>query len=163
MLLTALLTKSGDQIINIRDFLLINSHPGWIYQCCFSYCVWDSCCSQWYNLFVPLNLISLCCARALSRSDARSLSLFLSLSPRYSITRLQDALTLSPFSSYTVSEGVCKAMAQQAALYSVQTRQQCERRCSFTQKSPNKNVDNLRSSNHCQADKGTAHACTHTC
>ena len=22
-------------------------------------CVWDSCCSQWYNLFIPLNLISL--------------------------------------------------------------------------------------------------------
>lgn len=121
-------------IINIRDFLLINSHPGWIYQCCCPCCEWDSCCSQWYNLFVPLNLISLRCVHSLALTPVPSLSL--SLSPRYSITRLQDALTLSPFSSYAVSEGVWKARAQQAALYSVQTWQQCERRCSFTQKRP---------------------------
>lgn len=52
------------------------------------------------------------------------LSHFFALSPPslarcYSITRLQDALTVSPFSSYTaVSEGAWKGSAQQAALCS---------------------------------------------
>lgn len=66
-----------------------------------------------------------------------------SLSRRYSITRLQDALTLSPFSSHVAGEGVRKGRAQQAVLCSAQTRQQCERRCSFTQKSPNAHIRQL--------------------
>ena len=86
-----------------RNVIILGSYEGFwdlfvcLYVCvcvCVCACVWDSCCSQWYNLFIPLNLISLC-VRALSRSHALSLS----LSPCYSITRLQDALTLSPFSS----------------------------------------------------------------
>lgn len=70
-------------------------------------------------------------------------SLVRSLSRRYSITRLQDAVTLSPFSSHVAGERARKGRAQQAVLCSAQTRQQCERRCSFTQKSPNSHIRQL--------------------
>ena len=102
-----------------------------------------------------------------------TLSLSRSLSPML-LTRLQDALTLSPFSSYAISEGVWKGSTQQAALCCAQTWQQRERCSSFTQKSPNtqyatvapkhwthtglrQNVGNLSSIGHCRADKGTTH------
>lgn len=123
--------RGATVIIGIKN-LLINSHRGWRYQWCCC-CVQGVCCSQWYNLFIPLNLISLTLARALVRS----------LSRRYSITRLQDAVTLSPFSSHVAGERARKGRAQQAVLCSAQTRQQCERRCSLTQKSPNSHIRQL--------------------
>lgn len=127
-------------------------------------------CSQWYNLFFPLNLISL--------SLSRSLSPF--LTPCYSITRLQDALTLSPFSSYAaVSKGVWKSSAQQDALCSAQTRQ-CASDAAHSHKrgktctcgSALQNTEPTRGSDKMwiisnpagspEQTKGAAHACIHT-
>lgn len=58
--------RGATVIIGIKN-LLINSHRGWRYQWCCC-CVQGVCCSQWYNLFIPLNLISLTLARALALS-----------------------------------------------------------------------------------------------
>lgn len=70
--------RGATVIIRIKN-LLINSHRGWRYQWCCC-CVQGVCCSQWYNLFIPLNLISLTrsCARSLAVTqspDYRTLSL----------------------------------------------------------------------------------------